>query len=186
MFSLKTLPFLHFLLWHLAISKIIILVRLTSGSEHREGILPVARSVTLWPSLTRIMSTGLCCFSTSKQGPFYLGIHTENSIPPDLWSVLEWWIQHHTRQQFTHKKLTITHQTDHFSCEMLAWYALVISNPTNLSQELPGASRSSYEGKKAKRKKSEKLGYSFWKVLTHHHCLKRQKTKKTKRPKDWH
>ena len=62
-----------------------------------------------------------------------------------------------------------------------------ISKPTDLSQKLPGASRSSYEGKKAKSKKSEKLSYSFRKVLTHRHCLKRQKTKKdkkTKRPKD--
>ena len=39
-------------------------------------------------------------------------------MPPDLQSVLEWWTQHHMRQQFTYKNLTITHQMDHFSCGM--------------------------------------------------------------------
>jgi hypothetical protein len=59
-----------------------------------------------------------------KTGAILFGDSYGKSMPPDLQSVLEWWIQHHTGKQFTYKRLTITRQTDHFSCGMLAWHAL--------------------------------------------------------------
>ena len=76
-----------------------------------------------------------------KTGTILFGDSYRNSMPPDLQSVLEWWIQHHIRQQFTHKKLTISHQTDHFSCGMLAWYALhchLLSNKLQVQEAMVG------------------------------------------------
>ena len=59
-----------------------------------------------------------------ETGAILFGDSYGKSMPPDLQLVLEWWIHYHTGRQFTYKNLTITRQTDHFSCGMLAWYAL--------------------------------------------------------------
>ena len=59
-----------------------------------------------------------------KTGVILFGDSYGKSMPPGMQLVLEWWIQHHAGQQFTYKNLTIMRQTNHFSCGMLAWYAL--------------------------------------------------------------
>ncbi|KAF8229607.1 hypothetical protein L208DRAFT_1017948, partial [Tricholoma matsutake] len=44
----------------------------------------------------------------------------------DLIIVLEWWMHHHTGFTFEVKDLLVSHQTDGYSCGLLAWNALVI------------------------------------------------------------
>ena len=45
-------------------------------------------------------------------------------IPVEIGTVLNWWIHHHTGQQFTINRLPIRRQRDGYSCGIMAWNAV--------------------------------------------------------------
>jgi hypothetical protein len=53
-----------------------------------------------------------------------LGDSLGEIITVEIKTVLNWWVHHHTSQQFTTKWLPITRQRDGYSCGMMAWNAV--------------------------------------------------------------
>lgn len=103
---------------------------LASGQKHYLATI-VNQDNVHWTALILDFKTEAILFGDSYRKP----------MPPGLQLVLEWWIQHHTGRQFTYENLTITRQTDHFSCGMLAWYALrchLLSNKLQVREAMVG------------------------------------------------
>ena len=103
---------------------------LASGQKHYLATI-VNQDNTHWTALILDFETRAILFGDSFR----------KSMPPRLQSVLEWWIQYHAGQQFTYQDLTITRQTDYFSCGMLAWYALhshLLSNKLRVQDAMVG------------------------------------------------
>ncbi len=86
---------------------------LASGEKDLLGTLTNINGVH-WVALT---------FNFRKQSIIFGDSLSSDSSPSELQFAADWWTWHHTRESFNHVTMSITHQLDGFSCEILSFNA---------------------------------------------------------------